>query len=560
MHNFLKVLLLGTVVVAGTCFVATPIPGYGGQNPFVNQVNDRIANGGIPTTPATPPADTRPIVTLGDDAGKAIFGDSYSVGTNQPIVQTPGDYIRSQNLSVDPHVTTTQTFDLGDGGIKTTVTGPVEAPDVFTATTTSPTGAVQVTQAVTPEGSAVTSSSFDVAGRTGELVRSGMPYDQAMQQANAEMYGIGAASGSNIGGAAAGGAGGGASMEQLVQQNLDAGMGPSEAYAAAMDSYNANISSGGPVANVDVAGRTGELVQQNLDAGMDPGDAYTKAMEQANAEVSNNGQVPADGVNDAPANASKAASAKAANGPLAPIEIFNVPQYILLILEAKEGQKTDDATKEVTVKGAEPMQQSQGSQGGGASMAPLPSSEMAGTTIAGAASAMVALLDLGQIDLSLLSTDIKKPEEGGKTAAVRASSSSSQADVSASEVETQSAVKKMTTSEQREIMHRRALLLSEWAAAALQIGEGSNAISSDFYARAAGFTAAASAAQGSMGGINTITDSDRFVLFELTRGAALSAVQLGLQGAENLNALDEVMEEPSSGGTSGVSISGNTSQ
>lgn len=251
-----------------------------------------------------------------------------------------------------------------------------------------------------------------------------------------------------------------------------------------------------------------------------------------------------------------------ANGPFAPIEIFNVPQYILLIMEAKEGQKTDDATKEVTVKGAEPMQQSQGSQGGGAStsMAPLPSSEMAGTTIAGAASAMATLLNLGKIDISLLSTDIEKPEEGESAPAVRASNSSSQADVSASEVETQSPVKKMNTQEQREIMHRRALLLSEWAAAALQIGEGSNAISGDFYARAAGFSAAASGAQGSMGGINTITDSDRFVLFELTRGAALSAVQLGLQGAANLNTLDEVMEEPAPARTPGISASTSSSQ
>ena len=243
---------------------------------------------------------------------------------------------------------------------------------------------------------------------------------------------------------------------------------------------------------------------------------------------------------------------------------FNYLEYALLIAEALKGNEIDDATKEVTVKGAEPMQQSQGSQGGGASVAPLPSSEMAGTTIAGAASAMATLLNLGKIDLSLLSTDIEKPKEDEKkrAPAVRASSSASQADVSASEVQVQSEsqAKKMNTQEQREIMHRRALLLSEWATAALQIGEGSNAISSDFYARAAGFGAAASGAQGSMGGINTITDSDRFVLFELTRGAALSAVQLGLQGAENLNALDEVMEEPAPARTPGISASTSSSQ
>ena len=193
-------------------------------------------------------------------------------------------------------------------------------------------------------------------------------------------------------------------------------------------------------------------------------------------------------------------------------------------------------------------------------MASVPSSEIEATTIAAAATGMATLLNLGKIDLSLLSTDIEQPEEKEQAPAVRASSSSSQANVSAAEVQTQSAAKKMTTAEEREIMHRRALLLSEWAGAALQIGEGSNAISSEFYTRAAAFGAAASGAQGSMGGINTITDSDRFVLFELTRGAALSAVQLGLQGAVNLNALDEVMDIPAPAGTPGITISSNSSQ
>ena len=95
-----------------------------------------------------------------------------------------------------------------------------------------------------------------------------------------------------------------------------------------------------------------------------------------------------------------------------------------------------------------------------------------------------------------------------------------------------------SSQEQREIHNRRQLLLAEWAAAATQIGEGSNAISSAFYDRAGPFIAAASAANGSLGGISTINDTDRFVLFELTRGAALSAIQLGLQGAVTLSETD----------------------
>ena len=164
---------------------------------------------------------------------------------------------------------------------------------------------------------------------------------------------------------------------------------------------------------------------------------------------------------------------------------------------------------------------------------------MSGTSIGSAANSLISLLNMATIDLSLLSTDFSKNEKETK-AAVQASSSKSQAGVSATEKNVTNLTTAYTTAEQQEIMHRRALLLGEWAAAATQIGEGSNAISSAFYARSAAFSAAANAASGSLGGINAITDTDRFVLFELTRGAALSAIQLGLEGAVNLNKTEEV--------------------
>ena len=103
------------------------------------------------------------------------------------------------------------------------------------------------------------------------------------------------------------------------------------------------------------------------------------------------------------------------------------------------------------------------------------------------------------------------------------------------------APKEKWTAEQRmEITRRRSLLLAEWATAATQIGEGSNAISSAFYDRVEGFVSSVNSAYGSLGGASAIADTDRFVLFELTRGAALSAIQLGLQGAMNLKELDDV--------------------
>ncbi len=113
--------------------------------------------------------------------------------------------------------------------------------------------------------------------------------------------------------------------------------------------------------------------------------------------------------------------------------------------------------------------------------------------------------------------------------------------------------------EEREITNRRKLLLAEWAAAATQIGEGSNAISSAFYQRANTFIQAASASNGSIGGVSTINDSDRFVLFELTRGALLSAVQLGLQSAVTLGEL-RVVPPASNPAQGAVPLPGNRTQ
>ena len=218
---------------------------------------------------------------------------------------------------------------------------------------------------------------------------------------------------------------------------------------------------------------------------------------------------------------------------------WNYGQHALLILEALEANQIEDATKKVTVKGAEPMQKSQGGECEGATVAEVDMNiPMSATTIADSAEAMKALLKQGKIDLSLLSTDIPKTEQKENTTTVAASAAKPGADVEANVTPTTPEEETdLTTEEEREIKRRRSLLLGEWATAAAQIGEGSNAISHAFYDRVAGFAMAANAAHGSLGGITTITDTDRFVLFELTRGAALSGVGLGLQGAVNLNNL-----------------------
>ena len=247
---------------------------------------------------------------------------------------------------------------------------------------------------------------------------------------------------------------------------------------------------------------------------------------------------------------------------------YNYAEYALLIWEAIKGNEVEDATKEVTVRGAEAMQDSQGSQGGGASGGgstgiPVQNTAMSGTSIGGAASAMISLLNNALIDLSLLSEEIEKGKQQEMKGAVQAQTGKSQSGVDASETGVVSeTTQNLSTSEYKEIKKRRNLLLAEWATAATQIGEGSNAISSDFYSRSAAFSAAANAASGSLGGINAITDTDRFVLFEQTRAAALSAIELGLQGAVNLNDLEDnvVVQEDSSGPKSGTDISSSFSQ
>ncbi len=191
------------------------------------------------------------------------------------------------------------------------------------------------------------------------------------------------------------------------------------------------------------------------------------------------------------------------------------------------------------------MGESQGTPISGASTV-QPDTPISATTISGAANSLIALLNMGKIDISLLSKDIEKPKENTSTPAISMSAGTSGGQSAGTgQVTSTPSADVLTTNEQKEIRKRRALLLGEWATAATQIGEGSNAISSTFYDRAQAFKDAVDGAQGSLGGISAITDADRLVLFEITRGAALSAVQLGLQGAVNLNAIDEKTTTPS---------------
>ena len=253
----------------------------------------------------------------------------------------------------------------------------------------------------------------------------------------------------------------------------------------------------------------------------------------------------------------------------------NIIQYVILIMEAKEGGKTKDISKDVKVK-AQAMQKSQGKPSPGASsgqsssdLYSLPNTPIEATTISGAAAAMIQLLRTATIDLSLLSEEVADPQDEpkekqtgvdiaddtqGKTIGDVTSGGSHDASSDTPE-KTQNPTTPtegfseqvdfdeadpLTTYKREEIRRRRLLLMAEWAVAATNIGEGSNAISEQFYGRAQLFISAANGAEGSLGGASAINDTDRFVLFELTRGAALSAVQLGLSGSMILNELETV--------------------
>ena len=224
---------------------------------------------------------------------------------------------------------------------------------------------------------------------------------------------------------------------------------------------------------------------------------------------------------------------------------YNVAEYALVIAEQMEADKTTKVTHEVKVK-AEDFQGSQGQQFE-SKLVPVESKPMTATTVGDAAASLISLLNNSKIDLSLLSMDMKDGSSSGQsTPAARGySSQASSGDgtttsTTATTPTSRSAALTLTTRERREIKKRRSLLLGEWAAAAAQIGEGSNAISQAFYDRVDDFVDAANAAQGTLGGMSAMNDSDRFVLFEITRGAALSAIGLGLQGATNLSDLEEV--------------------
>ena len=234
---------------------------------------------------------------------------------------------------------------------------------------------------------------------------------------------------------------------------------------------------------------------------------------------------------------------------------YNYAQYALVILEAVMANRIKDATKEVKIKGADALGDSQGTPNTTYATYEEPSTPMSGTTLTDSITTLVDLLKTNTIDISLLSEDFEKKEE--KEAEITEAAPSIMLGESSSQMPTTTTTtsvtsgsaeeeeeEDLTTEQESEIRKRRLLMAMEWAVAAEQIGEGSNAISSKFYDRVDTFVSAANSANGSLGGISTINDTDRFVLFELTRSAALSAIQLGLQASVTFSEIKVRTEVP----------------
>ena len=177
----------------------------------------------------------------------------------------------------------------------------------------------------------------------------------------------------------------------------------------------------------------------------------------------------------------------------------NAIQYAIVILQAVEGMNQEDATRKVTVEGAQKLQESQGSSSG--STIPSSDTSLDGSNLSCAANSLAYLLQENPVDLSLMDVSEFDPA---------------------------------TTAGQIAIKNRRNQLLQEYAVSAAIISAGSNAISSQFYRRVSQLAATASGTTGTLGSMSVLNDSERYPYFEMVRQVALSGVQLGLKGASNL--------------------------
>lgn len=206
--------------------------------------------------------------------------------------------------------------------------------------------------------------------------------------------------------------------------------------------------------------------------------------------------------------------------------VFNVIQYAIVIMQALEGTKQEDITKDVNVK-AQELQDSQGSSGG-SSIGSMPGVSLTASNISSAAQAMIALLQNNPVYPDLLS-DAVCLESGNSTGSGTASGETKED-------------RKSTTAYKQCMRRRRSVFAHTVALSAQVIAEGSNAISAEFYDRIQALASAAKGTIGTLGSMSVVNDSERFPYFEMVRGTALSAVQLEVKAAGTLSELNGLLK------------------
>ena len=247
------------------------------------------------------------------------------------------------------------------------------------------------------------------------------------------------------------------------------------------------------------------------------------------------------------------------------LKVWDVVQTALEILANEKSDNKVNENKEVIVQAGDI----------GEAVAAEDATELAdidmaqlGKTAAGAAALTQQLLQAAQIDLDLLSTTVKKTEteekkkedplyatfEAGMTTSGLGYNNTND-DENTEDSDTDDDGGDELTPEQagyiQEIQSRRQKLLAQYANAGVLISEGMNAISNAFMDRAKALVDFANAQNPptETGSFGLVQDVGRYVLLETLRGAALSAVQMGVQGASLLNAQD--VTPPSAGSTDG---------
>ncbi len=192
--------------------------------------------------------------------------------------------------------------------------------------------------------------------------------------------------------------------------------------------------------------------------------------------------------------------------PLDTANVQNAMQYALVILQAVEGRKQEDATREVIIS----AQELEDSQGAPQDSEIVPDTALDGTNLACAANGLAYLLQNNPVDITLMETN--------------------RFDTS-------------VISDRVKIQNRRNQLLQQYALSATIIAEGSNVISSRFYDRVSRLAEVAPTTTGTLGAMSVLNDSERYPYFEMIRQVTLSGVQLGLKGAVTLSHLDTLANE-----------------